>query len=222
MKLLVIGASGRTGRQVVEQALGHGHEVTAFARDAARMGPPRPGVRIVEGDATVYEQLAPAVDGQDAVISVIGGGDGREVHVYSDATANLIRAMTARGVRRLVVLSAAGAGDISGQLPVRYRLFRAAPGMRAVYDDLERMEGDVMLSDVDWTIVRPARLTDGRQTGHYRSAEGSFIPTGSENVREDGGGGGVLRTRRVRRSLRGPDGMPPERVPPTSDWSRAT
>ena len=185
MRILVVGASGRTGLQVVEQALGHGHDVTAFVRDASRMGLPRDSVRPVTGDVTVYEQVAPAVGGQDAVISVVGATPGREVHTYSDGTANLIRAMSARDVRRLVVLSSAGAGDTSGRLPVKYRLFRSAPGMRAVYEDMERMEGDVMLSDLTWTIVRPARLTDGRQTGHYRSLEGSFVPKGSEISRAD-------------------------------------
>lgn len=184
MRILVVGASGRTGRHLVEQALGHGHEVTAFVREAARLGITDPYLRVVEGDVTKPETLSPAVERQDAVVSVIGAPPGREVHTFSDGSANLIRSMTARGVRRLVVLSSSGVGA-TGDVPLRFRALLALPGMRAVYEDLQRMEDDVMLSDLDWTIVRPSRLTDGPQTGHYRVVEGSFVPKGSQISRAD-------------------------------------
>jgi putative NADH-flavin reductase len=185
MRILVLGASGRTGREVVVQALGHGHEVTAFVRDPARLDVTDPHLRIVVGDVTDPATVGSAVDGQDAVVSALGSRGQRPVHVYSDGVANVVRAMTARGVDRLVVLSAAGVGGRDSALPVSLRTSLLLPGTREVYDDLERMEGDVMLSDLSWTIVRPAGLTDAPRTGHYRTVEGSVVPKGKRISRAD-------------------------------------
>lgn len=185
MRVLVLGAGGRTGTHVVRLALGHGHEVTAFVRDASRLSIHDPALRIVEGDVTDPSAVQRAVEGQDAVISTLGSSGERPVNVYSDGVANTIRAMTARGVRRLVVMSASGVGAGGEGLSVRARAMRKLPHMRPVYEDLERMEGDVMLSDLDWTIVRPAALNDGPFTGFYRVVEGSVVPKGSRISRAD-------------------------------------
>lgn len=184
-RLLVLGANGRTGRQVVAQALGHGHEVTAFVRDAAGFDVRDPLLRVVEGDVTRAADVQGAVEGQDAVISTVGAAGERPVHVYSDCIANAIRAMTARGVSRLVVLSAVGVGTDGSGLPFAQRALRKMPAMRAICEDMERMEGDVMLSDLDWTIVRASSLTDGPLTGVYRVAEGPVVPKGSQISRSD-------------------------------------
>lgn len=183
-RILVLGASGRLGRLVVEQALGHGHQVVAFVRDRSRLGIEGEKLSVIEGDATDARSVAAAVEGCDAVISALGAIGGR-VNVYSDGVANAIHAMSARGVRRLVVVSSSGVGAAAGDLPLTLRAMRVLPGMRAVLDDMERMEGDVMLSDLDWTIVRPSGLTDGPITGVYRVVEGSFVPKGSTVSRAD-------------------------------------
>lgn len=185
LRIVVLGASGRTGRLVVEQALGHGHEVTAFVRDPARVGLHSERLRVIVGDATLAEDLRAAIDGQDAVISVLGSGGERPVHVYSDGVANAIHAMSARGVRRLVVLSAVGVGTGGEGLPIAQRALRKLPGVRETCEDMERMEDDVMLSDLDWTIVRAASLTDGPLTGVYRTVEGPAVPKGSRISRAD-------------------------------------
>jgi putative NADH-flavin reductase len=185
MRVLVLGASGRTGRQVVEQALGHGHEVTAFVRDPARLDIEHERLSVIVGDVTDAADVQRAVDGQDAVISALGSAGARPVHLYSDGIANTVRAMTARGVHRLVVISAGGAGAKPGELPLSLRLFRSTPAMREVYEDMERMEGDIMLSDLVWTIVRPAGLTDGPFTGRYRTVLGSVVSKASRVSRAD-------------------------------------
>lgn len=185
MRILVLGASGRTGRQVVEQALGHGHDVTAFVRDPSRLGIEHERLRAIVGDATDAAAVQRAVEGQEAVISALGATESRPVHVYSDGIANTVRAMTARGVRRLVVISAGGVGGKLAELPLRLRLFMSTPAMRDVYADMERMEGDVMLSDLVWTIVRPGGLTDGPLTGRYRTVLGSVVPKASRVSRAD-------------------------------------
>jgi putative NADH-flavin reductase len=185
MRILVLGAGGRTGAHVVEQALGHGHDVTAFVRDASRLDVAHARLTVAVGEVTDLAAVRDAVDRQDAVIAALeseGGGSG---HVHSDGTANAIRAMSARGVRRLVVMSAAGVGAESAALPLTLRLLIATPVMRGLYEDLGRMEGDVMLSDLVWTIVRPARLVEGPFTGRYRTVPGPVVPKGVRISRAD-------------------------------------
>ena len=185
MKILVLGASGATGRQVVEQALGHGHDVVAFVRDPSRFRLWNEHLKVVTGDVTDPVAVQTAVQGCGAVISALGSRGERPVSVYSDGVANTIRAMTARGMRRLVVVSSSGVGANASQLSFAARAMRSLPGLRPVYEDMERMEGDVMLSDLDWTIVRPAALTDGPLTGIYRVVEGNMVPKGSKISRAD-------------------------------------
>ena len=184
MRLLVLGASGATGREIVRQALGHGHEVTALVRDPSRFAAADPHLRVVVGDATDASAIATAVEGQDAVASALGAHGERPVHVYSDGIANTIHAMTARGIRRLVVVSAAYAGGSAG-LPLALRLQGRAPGASAMREDMERMEGDVQLSDLDWTIVRAAALSNGPLTGVYRTVENAAVPGGRRISRAD-------------------------------------
>ena len=185
MKILVLGASGGTGRHVVEQALGHGHDVVALVRDPSRFRLWNEHLKVVTGDVTDPVAVQTAVQGCDAVISALGSRGERPVSVYSDGVANTIRAMTARGIRRLVVVSSSGVGANASQLSFAARAMRSLPGLRPVYEDMERMEGDVMLSDLDWTIVRPAALTDGPLTGVYRVVEGNMVPKGSKISRAD-------------------------------------
>ena len=185
MRILVLGATGGTGSHVVEQALGYGHEVVALVRDSGRLPRVHERLAVIAGDVTDFAAVQTAVDGCDAVISTLGSRGERPVSVYSDGIANTIRAMTARGIRRLVVVSASGSGAGRAELSIAARAMRTLPGMRGVYEDMERMEGDVMLSDLDWTIVRPAALTDGPLTGIYRVVEGSTVPKGARISRAD-------------------------------------
>jgi putative NADH-flavin reductase len=184
VKLLVVGASGRTGRLLVAQALGHGHDVTAFVREAADV---TPGTRltVVAGDAADPAALASAVDGQDAVISVLAARRGQPASIYADGTANRVRAMTTRGVDRLVVASAAGVGGHKRELPLLYQALLLLPRLQRDYEAMEAMEGEVMLSDLEWTIVRAAVLSNKQQTGHYRVVEGPVVPKGLRISRAD-------------------------------------
>ena len=185
MRILVLGASGGVGRIVVEQALGHGHDVTAFVRDPGRFAVSDPRLTVVTGDVTDAAAVRAAMDGTDTVISALGSRGERPVAVYSDGIATTIRAMTTFAVRRLVVVSSAGVGADPSELSLTARAMRKMPALRPVYEDMERMEGDVMLSDLDWTIVRPAGLTDGPLTGIYRVVEGHTVPQGAKISRAD-------------------------------------
>jgi len=185
VKLLVVGASGRTGRLLVQQALGHGHDVTAFVRDPAAAPGPARHLRVATGDAKDPVSLAQAVPGHDAVISVLAARRGEPSDVYADGTANLVRAMTSKGVDRLVVASAAGLGGHKRELPLPYQALLLLPRLRRDYQAMEAMEGEVMLSDLDWTIVRSAALSNRPQSGHYRIVEGPVVPGGLRLSRAD-------------------------------------
>ncbi len=187
MRLAVFGASGGTGRRVVEQALGHGHEVVAFVRDISSFDSATERLEIVQGDVLDPASVDAAVRGCVSVISALGSRRGREpTRVYSDGIHNIIASMNRFAVMRLVCVTAAGVGTKNDpNLSALYRRLFQSIVLREVYADMERMEAEVMLSDVNWTIVRPAGLTDGGATGDYRVAEGRSLPKGSQISRAD-------------------------------------
>lgn len=168
MRIVVIGATGRTGREVVEQALGHGDEVVAFAREPERLGITHSRLTSVAGDVRDLDSLRAAMVGADAVVSVVGERPARNTDTFSVGIANMMQAMIEADVPRIVVMSAAGTFHRNDRnLTMGYRLMMKAT-LGGLYDDLERMEQRVMASALEWTIVRPAGLTDGELTGHYR------------------------------------------------------
>ena len=163
MKILVIGAAGKSGRAVVEAALSAGHQVTACVRTIGEYQPAN--VTMIQGDATDVLDMERAIAGQDAVIDTIGGkspfkSDGSE----SRAAEAITSAMRKHGVRRLVVISMIGEGDSTANLPMVERLL-LPPLMRAELKDKAAMEATVEASELDWVIVRPPFLNDGSATG---------------------------------------------------------
>jgi putative NADH-flavin reductase len=171
MKIAVIGATGRTGREVVGQALARGHEVVAVARSPERLKVSGSGVTAAAADAHDGDALRRAVDGSEAIVSALGASAGRQsTDVYSAGIANLLRAMDGGWIRRLAVISAAPAGPREEQPaifrlligPILDRLFGGA------YADMRRMEqGLEQRGDVEWTCLRPPRLVT-RPAGGYR------------------------------------------------------
>ncbi len=188
MRVLVIGASGKTGHEVVHQALAAGHEVTAFVRDPSRLQVREPRLTVVRGDVRSVDDLRRALAGQNAVISTLGG---RAKDAMTDplsgkpsggvmeaSTAALIEAAGEAGVRRVVVLST----------------FMLAPNFRAgilkplalyykgMNDDKRAGEETLKRSPLDWTIVYATRLTDGERSGRERLVPVTEIVTPRNNV----------------------------------------
>ena len=186
MQLTVIGGSGRTGRVVVEQALGHGHEVTAVVRDPSALALTHPDLTVVRGDVRELDEMRAAIAGRSAVLCAIGARPARTVDLYSAGVAHILQAMAEADVPRLVVLSASGTFHRTDRnLTAGYKLLMRT-SLKGLYDDLERMEQRVMASGVDWTIVRPAGLTDGPLTGEYRiGADGRPLSAGGRISRAD-------------------------------------
>jgi putative NADH-flavin reductase len=170
MQLLVVGATGGTGRQAVEQALQAGHFVTAFVRDPARLSIQHSNLTVITGDVLKPETLLPAVRRQDAVICSLGSRPGQQDQAVAEGTSNLITAMYQAGVKTLFVVSSLGVGTSyeEASLPSKLIIKTLLSGVIA---EKEKQEQAVRESALDWTIVRPTSLTNGPITGHYRIGE---------------------------------------------------
>lgn len=172
--LTVFGATGKTGQQLVHAALAAGHQVTAVARDPAKLEIRHERLRVARGDVLDAGSITESVRGADAVLSALGTATGLEpTTVYSTGTTNILHAMNRAGVQRLVTISAVPVtpreqvGIIHRRLvfPILYR-FVFGEG----YTDMARMERLLQASSSAWTVLRPPRLTDGPATGRYRTA----------------------------------------------------
>lgn len=166
MKLLVFGATGASGRQLVEQALAAGHEVTAFARHPAALKTKHPKLKVIQGDALDAASVSQAIIGQDAVLFAIGTNRRSTITVCADSTRNIIKAMKEHGVRRFIVLSAYGASETK-DTALYSKVLRALIGKRL--EDKDRQEELLRESDLDWVLVRPPLLTNGARRGRYRA-----------------------------------------------------
>lgn len=181
MKLIVLGATGRTGRQIVSQALAAGHAVTALARDRAKVGHEHERLRVIAADVQDRAALEARVRGHDAVISAIGRGDSfTSEHLIERSVPGIIAAMQAADVRRLMFMSAMGVGDSFAQAPLIPKIFFGTL-LRGIYADKLAGETLIRKSDLEWTIVQPSRLTDGPLTRRYRWGE-SVVMSGQPAI----------------------------------------
>jgi putative NADH-flavin reductase len=180
MHIVIFGATGATGRCLVEQALDQGYNVTAFARNPASVTTSHVRLSIVRGDVLQKASVQEAVANQEAVLCTIGGHDRLRVALSGEphmpglctiGTRNILDAMETCGVSRLISLSAWGIGDSKGRVPVIFRNVLFPLLMKEEYEDKEAQEQLIRQSTLDWTIVRPDRLTNGPHTGNYRMKE---------------------------------------------------
>ena len=169
MRLLIVGATGGTGRALVEQALERGHAVTALVRNPSRLPHADPRLTVVVGDVMTPASLDAAVRGQDAVLSALGHKRWfYPTHILSEGTRNLIDAMSRHGVRRLIVETALGVGDTWWQMGLYYTLFVRIVILPFYFFDKGRQEAVVRRSGLDWTVVRPGALNNGPRRGVFR------------------------------------------------------
>lgn len=171
MELLIIGATGTTGREVVKQALSLGHRVTAFSRNPEPLRQIRHhNLQLMSGDVMDAISVEKAVRGKDAVLSTLGAG--RKGTIRSEGTRHIIEAMQKNKVRRFICQTTLGAGDSRVHLNFFWKHIMFGLMLREAYRDHEIQERYIMNSNLDWTIVRPAALTDGPATGQYRHGFG--------------------------------------------------
>ena len=163
MRVIVFGATGKTGRHVLRSALDRGHAATAFGRSAARLDP-EPGLSLFTGDVFDSTAVTAAVAGHDAAIVCLGSTGLRDKSTLATGTAAIVAAVSSHEVGRLIVVSAAGVGDSWAQIPWSSKLLFKTM-LRNLFADHGAQEAVVEQSPTNWTIVRAAVLTDGPATG---------------------------------------------------------
>jgi putative NADH-flavin reductase len=187
MKLTVFGATGGIGKSVVDQAIVAGHDVTVLVRTPEKLGETGRLVRVVRGDVKDPDAVRAAITpNTDAVLFALGARPGEGNDIVAPGTRNIIAAMNAAGVRRLVGISASAIYIDRYDLPLLWFAKRIVQRiLRKSYDDLRAMEREVRRSNLDWSIVVPPRLTDKPLTARYRSAMGHNVPSGFTVARAD-------------------------------------
>ncbi|MEH0544961.1 SDR family oxidoreductase [Streptomyces sp. B21-105] len=169
MKLLILGATGPTGRHVLDLAVRSGDSVTAFVRNPAALGDLAEQVTTVTGDATSHRDLAAAAAGHDAIVSALGRGNSvRADGLFTRASAAVIGAAGEAGVSRLVWLSSFGVGHTFGWSSSAQKLIYGTL-LRSIYADKAIADESIRSSGLDWTVVYPTRLTHGPAKGTYRA-----------------------------------------------------
>ncbi|MBZ3906035.1 NAD(P)-dependent oxidoreductase [Streptomyces griseiscabiei] len=171
MKLLVLGATGPTGRHVIDAALRSGDTVTALVRDPAALGDLADRITLVTGDATSHRDIAGAAAGQDAVISALGRGNSvRADGLFTRSSAAVVTAARETDVARLIWLSSFGVGHTYDWSSTTQKAIYSTL-LRGLYANKEIADEAVRGSGLDWTVVYPTRLTDGAAKGGYQVAD---------------------------------------------------
>lgn len=175
MKIVIFGASGHIGRILVSQALNNGYNVTAFVRNPKSIVIKNKNLSIHVGDIGNYEQVADAIKGNEVVISVLGNRTGSVVFksttVISEGLENIIRAMKQHKVKRLLFITSFG---LNKSMFLPQKIFIRIV-LRNIFAEMPRQEKMISQSGLDYTIVRPARLTDESSVGEYNAAEDLYI-----------------------------------------------
>jgi putative NADH-flavin reductase len=166
MKLLIFGATGNTGQQLVAQALEQGHGVTAFVRRPEAITTQHHALTLLQGDITDATAVSRAVPGHDVVLSALGTRGGPAV--LPEGTRNILAAMREHGVRRSLWVSSFGAGDSLKQMSWLAQNLIVKGFLRQAIREKDAQERIIMELGQDWIIARPGGLTDGPLTGTYR------------------------------------------------------
>lgn len=207
MKIIVFGATGGTGREIVSQAIDQGHSVTAFARNAASLSGSG-GLRVVEGDVFDPVAVAAAIWGHGAVFSALGPRTLKKTRLLARALPNILAGMRQHYVTRLIVLGAAGAQRDYGKYQnaltrMAFWLVRRTL-LRHPFADQAAQEHSLAASQIDYTIVRPPRLTDGPATRKYRVVPDALPPGALRISRADVAGFMLLQLTDPRFHRQGP------------------
>lgn len=178
MRITVLGGAGRTGRQILLQAVQAGHDVTALVRDPARLAD-LDGVRRLQGDARDPAALEGALEGAEALLSALGPSSTQGGGLLEWVVPNAVRAMQRHGTRRYLAVSGAGADAPGDRKALPDRIASAVMHVvtRPIVVDKEAEIATLARSDREWVLVRPPRLTEGPLTEHY--AVGLDLPLGA-------------------------------------------
>jgi putative NADH-flavin reductase len=185
-RMVVLGAGGRTGRLVLDSGLRAGYQILAAVRSPARAAiKPRIGLTVTEADARDPESLRRLLHLGDVIVSAIGSSGRKSNGLYKDVAKALVAATAGEATpHRFIGITSSGVKENDPNHPWWYRTF-LVPAMGETYGDMSRMEAVIEASTLDWTFVRPARLTDDRATGVFRVTDDTNPPHGISIPRGD-------------------------------------
>ncbi len=180
--LLVIGGNGGIGRQCIEQGLLAGYRVTAVLRTPSKLTLSHPDLDIVQGDVTKPATILKHLAHKNAIISAIGtGGSFGNDHpttLYSQGAATILAEMKKTTARRVFFISSSAieVNPLNSWFVRIVTQYVVARLLKHMFNDLRTLEAVVKTSDLDWTIIRPPRLTNEASRGQYRYAINEFLP----------------------------------------------
>lgn len=170
MKLTIFGATGGTGKSLVEQALAGGHDVTVYVRNPAKVAQSHERLTIVQGEMNEPEKILQAVQGADAVLSGLGPTSNTPERPLTAGMTHIISAMKQANCNRLIAATGAGVADPNDKPQLIGRLFGLALRIFAkhVLADSQGMVAAIRSSDLEWTLARAPRLNDNPPTGNLK------------------------------------------------------
>lgn len=167
-KIVIFGATGGTGQELVKQALDKGYKVTAFVRNPDKLKLSNQDLTILKGDVLNFNDVCNAVEGQDIVVCSLGMPASDKSTLRTDGTANIVAAMKEKGVDRLICQTSLGFGDSKEVLPWHMKYLIVPFILKNAFKDHESQETVIENSNLEWTIVRPGNMTNGQKTGNYK------------------------------------------------------
>lgn len=186
MKILIFGATGGTGKELVKQALDAGHTVSVFVhKNTDALSDVLDKITVFQGDVRGYDATSSAVKGHDAVLVALGVVPGVTDTVLSKGTENIVKAMQAHGVRRLIVETGANLTEHRESLPWVWRVLAGVPPMRSMFNAKRVQEAIIKATDLEWVLVQPVNLSNGPLTGVYKEGETLHMSVGSVISRAD-------------------------------------
>ncbi len=180
MKIFIVGGTGGTGRQVIEQALLENHLVTALVRNPVKLNIDHPNLKVIKGNILEPGTFEQAIKENEVVISALGHKRFFiKTNILSEGTKNIVNAMEKHKVKRFICITSMGVNDSRFRLGLYYTLFVIPVILLFYFLDKEKQERIIRQSSLDWTIVRPGQLTNGKKRTTYRhgSKLGSYIFT---------------------------------------------
>jgi putative NADH-flavin reductase len=189
MRIVLFGASGLTGNEILKQAIDNGHKVTAIVRNPNSIEIKHPNLTIKEGDILKLQSFEEIIKDSDVVIRAVGTGTSfsqarKSTTLYSEGFRNIVTAMRKHRINRFIALLSVGTIPDPNEVLIHKIMIR--PMLKGTYDDMRRAESFLAeCEDIDWTGIRPLRLNNKPGTGKYRTAKDVLSPKGVNISRAD-------------------------------------
>jgi len=173
-KIIIFGATGGTGRELLKQSLAEGHQVTAFVRNPDKLNITHENLSVFQGDVLNYDDVDTAVQDHTGVFCCLGMPASDKSELRTAGTLNIVKAMESNEIDRIICQTSLGFGDSEAVLPWHMKYLIVPFILKNAFKDHATQEMALENSNTDWTVVRPGNMTNGEKTGNYKY---NFKPT---------------------------------------------